>query len=278
MPDIAHVSDTALWIAAERALESERGDALFHDPLARNLAGENGFRIQSMMAQMRASWTVVTRTMVLDELLRVAIASGITCVVNLAAGLDARPWRLDLPATLRWIDVDYADLLDYKRVRIADAKPHCRVENVALDLADGAARRAFLERIGKEESHVLILTEGLIYYLPAEVVRVFTDDLHAVSSIRLWLMDLMGPEALRMVQAAWKKLGVTSTGLVFGPRESTRFFRPWKELVYRASLAEACRIGRAPLLMRASYMATQLAPRHRREYYDRISGIALLGR
>jgi O-methyltransferase involved in polyketide biosynthesis len=31
---IEHVTDTAFWIASLRALESERPDALFHDPLA----------------------------------------------------------------------------------------------------------------------------------------------------------------------------------------------------------------------------------------------------
>ena len=42
---INNVSDTALWIAAFRALESERPDAAFKDTLARKLAGEKGFQI-----------------------------------------------------------------------------------------------------------------------------------------------------------------------------------------------------------------------------------------
>jgi O-methyltransferase involved in polyketide biosynthesis len=39
---IADVSDTALWIAAYRARETERAGALFHDPLAGRLAGDRG--------------------------------------------------------------------------------------------------------------------------------------------------------------------------------------------------------------------------------------------
>ena len=33
---------------------------------------------------------------------------------NLAAGLDTRPYRMDLPPSLRWIEVDLPDILDYK--------------------------------------------------------------------------------------------------------------------------------------------------------------------
>jgi O-methyltransferase involved in polyketide biosynthesis len=40
-----NISDTARWVAWNRALESERPDAWFRDPMARRLAGERGERI-----------------------------------------------------------------------------------------------------------------------------------------------------------------------------------------------------------------------------------------
>jgi O-methyltransferase involved in polyketide biosynthesis len=39
-PPVRNISDTALWVAHYRAVESERADAHFHDPYARALAGE----------------------------------------------------------------------------------------------------------------------------------------------------------------------------------------------------------------------------------------------
>ena len=91
---IEHVSDTALWVAACRALESERPDALFRDPLAARLAGERGREIaRSMPNQAATSWSVVVRTCVIDDFLREAIASGVDTILNLGAGLDTRPYQ-----------------------------------------------------------------------------------------------------------------------------------------------------------------------------------------
>ncbi len=57
---------------------------------------------------------MIVRTAVMDEIILRAIArDGVQAVVNLAAGLDARPFRLELPRTLRWIDVDLPAMQDY---------------------------------------------------------------------------------------------------------------------------------------------------------------------
>src|SRR5439155_14950893 len=98
---IQHVSDTALLAAGWRALESSRSDALFHDPLAAGLAGERGLRIARTLPD--GAWVVAIRTVVIDAFLRSAISSGIDIIVNIGAGLDTRPYRLDLPSSLRWV-------------------------------------------------------------------------------------------------------------------------------------------------------------------------------
>ena len=126
---ITHVSDTARWVAVYRAMESERPDALFRDPFARRLAGSEGERIVATMPQGRSmAWAMIVRTAVFDEMILAAIARDrLTQVVNLAAGLDARPWRLALPPTLRWVDVDFADVLEYRTTVIGDERAGLRV-------------------------------------------------------------------------------------------------------------------------------------------------------
>src|SRR2546427_252302 len=106
---ITHVSDTARWVALYRAMESERPDALFRDPYARRLAGERGERIVASMRRGRAmAWPMIVRTAVLDELILRAIErDGVDTVLNLAAGLDTRPYRLPLPSSLRWVEADF---------------------------------------------------------------------------------------------------------------------------------------------------------------------------
>src|SRR2546421_8179052 len=87
-------------------MESERPDALFHDPYARKLAGERGERILASMRKGRAwAWPMIVRTAVMDELILRAIQrDGVGMVLNLAAGLDTRPYRLALPPALRWVE------------------------------------------------------------------------------------------------------------------------------------------------------------------------------
>jgi methyltransferase (TIGR00027 family) len=98
-PLISNVSDTARWVATYRAVESARPDALFHDPLADRLAGGRGRAIVAAAPRMiRNGWWLVARTKVIDDVIVEAIGDGCDRVLNLAAGLDTRPYRLG-PAT-----------------------------------------------------------------------------------------------------------------------------------------------------------------------------------
>ena len=108
-PPISHVTDTAFWVAAYRAAESDRPDALFRDPLASRLVDTLGRDIADRIAgSAQVAWVVVMRTCIIDDFIREAIAGGCDTVLNLGAGLDTRPYRLELPASLRWIEVDFA--------------------------------------------------------------------------------------------------------------------------------------------------------------------------
>src|SRR5438552_10383040 len=126
---IRDISDTALWVAVYRARESERPDAAFRDPYARVLAGERGER----MAKARSfteqnEWSFLGRTWLFDKYIQQQVAAGADLVLNLACGLDTRPYRMPLPSSLRWVEVDLPELLAYKEgiLKAAGAKPVCR--------------------------------------------------------------------------------------------------------------------------------------------------------
>src|SRR5438105_12658679 len=102
-PAIRNISDTALWAAMYRAQETDRPDALFRDPLARRLAGPRGQQMfDSMPPNTRHAWAWVTRTYLYDQFIASQVKEGLDLVLNLAAGLDARPYRMALPASLKW--------------------------------------------------------------------------------------------------------------------------------------------------------------------------------
>jgi methyltransferase (TIGR00027 family) len=187
---IKNVADTALWVATYRAQESERPDALFHDRQAGLLAGERGRAIAAAVPYPAImAWILVIRTVALDRLIHKAISLGIDTVVNLGAGLDTRPYRLKLPPSLRWIEVDFTHMLDYKSEKLASETPVCRLERISADLSDRALRRSLFERIGSECRSVLIITEGLIPYLSNDEAESLSKDLFAIPSFHFWLQD-----------------------------------------------------------------------------------------
>src|ERR1700744_6294291 len=143
---ISHVSDTARWTAMYRATETARPDALFSDPLAGRLAGEQAGTIGARSPRRgRSAWWLVARTKPIDDAIARSIADGCDRVLNLAAGLDTRPYRLDLPSDFPWVEADLPQLLAEKTQLLADQTPRCRLTRAAVDLSDATARDAFFD-------------------------------------------------------------------------------------------------------------------------------------
>src|SRR5919109_3685118 len=170
-PLIRDISDTARWVAVYRARETERPDAAFRDPFARRLAGERGEEIaRALPMAEEAAWSFIARTHLFDRFVLRAVEGGADLVVNLAAGLDARPYRMALPPSLRWVEVDLPEILDYKEQVLRGAKPVCALERVRLDLSNHDARRGLFARLGREATNVLAVSEGLLIYLMRDEV------------------------------------------------------------------------------------------------------------
>jgi methyltransferase (TIGR00027 family) len=131
------VSYTAQWMAAARALESEREDALFVDPLARELAEPKGFELIDRYVGGGLLPFISIRTRFLDDAIRDLLADGsIGQVVLIAAGMDTRAFRLDWPDDVDVYEVDHGPLIAEKRRRLDKlaAKPAVRRHEVSADL------------------------------------------------------------------------------------------------------------------------------------------------
>jgi methyltransferase (TIGR00027 family) len=278
---IENVSDTALWVAMYRAMETDRPDAHFRDPLARRLAGGRGAAILAGLPDgMSAAWAIIVRTAVFDEMILEAVRErGAQVVVNLAAGLDARPYRLELPAGLEWIEVDYPKMIDYKTEMLAAEKPRCRLERVKLDLADLPARAAFLDRVDAMGKKTLVITEGLVVYLTAEAVASLADDLLARKTFRWWLLDYASPALLKMLAKRWKG-ALQAAEFQFAPENGAEFFtsRGWTLAEERVPADEARRLKREFPHAWVFRLIAPLIPAKKREEFRRMSGYALLGR
>lgn len=282
---IRNVSDTAHWVAMYRAMETDRRDALFRDPYARRLAGPRGEAIVRTMPRGRAmAWAMIVRTAVMDEIiLRAVNRDGVRTVANLAAGLDARPWRLDLPMKLTWLDVDLPDIQQYKRDALQGEKPQCQLEWVPADLANADARRSVLAKVASSPGPALVVTEGLLIYLEREQVMALATDLAATPNLRWWLIDIASPGLLKMMGRTWGKGVSQSAPFKFAPEEDTAFFEPagWKEVEYRSMFEESLRLKRTMLFARfwkvVGRIMTVFNPK-KREEFKRFSGIVLMER
>jgi methyltransferase (TIGR00027 family) len=280
---IEHVSDTARWVAVYRAMETERADSIFKDPFARRLAGERGEAIVNEMKRGRSmAWAMIVRTAVFDEIiLHVIRREKIDLVVNLACGLDARAWRLDVSPDLRWVDVDFPVMIDYKTEIMKNERPVCRYEAISTDLTDDRARKALFARLGAGAQRALVISEGLLIYLTPDDVSKLARDLHAQPSFRWWVIDIAHPQLLKMMTKMWG--GAVSGGnapFLFAPEEGTAFFLPlgWREHTFRGSMEDARRLKREMSGMWIYKLVAMFQSKKQREIYKRFSGTVLFER
>jgi len=255
MPDteplIRNISDTARWVAAYRALETSRPDALFRDPLAACLAGDRGRAVAE--CTRHDSWPFTIRTIEFDAEIKRFVSNGVDTIVNLAAGLDTRPYRMSLPASLRWIEMDLPEILAEKEQLLAGEKPACKLKRIPVDLTDAAARRAAFAAVGPTTQSALVLCEGLLIYLTEANVVSLAEDIAAVQSFRHWAVDIVTPPLFKILKRSLERnLKHVGDAMLFAPAAGPAFFEAhgWRVTSARSLLKTAARHKRVNLFMR----------------------------
>jgi methyltransferase (TIGR00027 family) len=191
------VATTGLLVAAIRAEESRRPDRLFDDPFADTLAGEDG---RLALAHFRSAGGMTAflevRTRWFDEALARAWAAGIRQFVLVAAGMDARAYRLPWPTGTRVFEIDQPEVIVAKARALGGATPRCRRMALEADLA-GPWHEALLESGFDRNARTAWLVEGLLQYLEAASVEALLAHLDACSaSGSRALCDLVGRRLL----------------------------------------------------------------------------------
>ena len=249
-PLVRDVSDTARWVAYFRARETQRPDALFRDPFAERLAGEQGFQIANTLADgNKHEWAWVARTYLFDQFIARAIHNGADLVLNLAAGLDARPYRMELPDSIQWVEVDLPGLISYKQEILSKEASRCRLERISLDLSDVSARRELFADLNRRAKKIAVASEGLLIYFTSEEVSSLATDLAAEEHVRTWIIDLASPGQLKLMQrTTGKDLSEAGAAFKFGPAEGANFFVPygWEPKDVQGLLKTAAQFKRSP--------------------------------
>jgi methyltransferase (TIGR00027 family) len=279
---IENVSDTAFWVAHYRAVETTRSDALFQDPLAARLAGDRGRQIaQSMPFSFFTAWTIAVRTPLIDDYIRQAVSEGIDTVLNLGAGLDTRPYRMDLPGDLAWIEVDYPEVVAFKEQKLEQERPRCQLTRIKLDLANVAERRQLLADVDARAKKILVLTEGVIPYLSEEEAASLADDLSALGHVASWVVDYFAKGVFKQRHKMLKGK-LRHAPFKFDPEDWFAFFgsHGWRCKEMRFMADEAVRLKRPfpmPLYVKLIWtLRSAFMSRARRESFRTFAGYARL--
>jgi methyltransferase (TIGR00027 family) len=199
------VGSTALGVAAARAAETASENPLIRDPFARAFLEAAGDGMWSLMAnpskaaeltddadllallQVMIDFMAV-RTAFFDEYFLNAAESGVRQVVILAAGLDARAWRLPWPDGTTLYELDQAKVLDFKSTTLQrrGAHPTSTLVSVAIDLRQDWPTA--LQEAGFDPSRPTVWSaEGLLRYLPARAQDLLFERIQAFSPSGSWL-------------------------------------------------------------------------------------------
>lgn len=280
-PLVENISDTARWVAYYRAKENARQDALFRDPFASRLAGEKGEEIgKSMKYGKSTEWYLIIRTKVLDETILELIKTGqIDSVLNLAAGLDTRPYRLELPKEFPWFEADLPGILEYKEKILAADLPRCKLERFRCDLSLPEKRKELFQSIDARAKKCLVITEGLLIYLTKPLVDDLANDLCDHTHFRFWLFDFTSELGLKMVEKRWnKELEKGNSRMQFAPPGGPSYFKNFGWSISRLAWAsdESLRLGRDLPFGWIFKLITPFIPAERKKAFQHSSGFALL--
>jgi hypothetical protein len=172
------------------------------------------------------------------------IAAGYDMVINMACGLDTRPYRLPFPPQLKWVEIDLPGILDYKSTILENEKPNCQLRRIALDLNNRKERKKTFMHLSKESQKALVVTEGLMIYLTDYEVAELSLDLSdgiciPADGLSIWFLRIVGngPEEMGPVLKE-----VMPTSSLPQPKEKI-FYKVWLEGVRIQILPQ----GRVPI-------------------------------
>jgi methyltransferase (TIGR00027 family) len=189
------VGSTATMVAAQRVLSHREG--LIDDPYAEPLVRAVGIDIfvRALDGELeledvdprfnlrRAAEGMAVRTRHFDKLFADAGLAGIRQAVILAAGLDARAYRLPWPNGTTVYEIDQPEVIAFKDDTLAQlgAEPRADRRAIAVDLRDDWPK-ALLDNGFDAAQPTAWIAEGLLIYLPPEAQDLLFDRMDELSA------------------------------------------------------------------------------------------------
>ena len=182
------VSLSSRMMAAVRAIETQRPDGLFKDPLAALLAGEDIIAEITPSAQQyedNGKPVVIVRTRFFDDFL-MSEAASIRQIVILGAGMDSRAFRLPWPSDTHLYELDRPEVLEYKMSVLGNIQSKCHRHLIPVDIRESWADKLIASGY-QVEIPCIWLMEGILYYLSENEVYELLKIITQLSAQESWL-------------------------------------------------------------------------------------------
>ncbi|WP_326953815.1 class I SAM-dependent methyltransferase [Amycolatopsis sp. NBC_01286] len=165
---LSQEKETLLMALYLRALDNRRETPILGDPFAQDVVDRIDYDFGRLGNLKGNAPLIATRARQFDAWTRDFLAGhpdGL--VLHLACGLDSRPLRIDRPATVQWIDVDYPDVIELRE------RLYGPIDGVRT-VGSSVTEAAWWDEIPADRP-ALVLAEGLLMYLAPDDVDQLVD-------------------------------------------------------------------------------------------------------
>lgn len=197
--------ETALFTLYGKAQQSSSAGPILPDPWAEEAIRHIDYDFGKLKVHEYESRIIAIRSNEFDRLTsRFVAEQPDSIVLQLGCGMDSRVFRVDHPATVRWFDVDYPDIIELRR-RLYPEQPGYTM------IGSSVEEPSWLDEV-PDDRPAIIVAEGLMMYLTEDVVRSLLNRLTGHFTSGQIAFDAWNTMTLRGSQ----RRGIKGTGATFG--------------------------------------------------------------
>jgi O-methyltransferase involved in polyketide biosynthesis len=249
--------ETLLFTLYGKALHSRSINPVLRDKWAEDAVNRIDYDFEKLKVREYESLLIASRARQFDLFADQYISEHPRAtVLQLGCGMDSRIFRVDPPASVRWFDIDYPDVIELRKHLFPQRNGYSLIGSSLAELG-------WLENVPADEP-VMVVAEGVMMYLTEEIVKQLLNSIVNHFSSGQIVFDAWNHLALRGAQ----RRGIKETGASFGwaidDPEDIRKLEPRLQLVKEFRTNELVAYTRMSWSMRALVGIMDIFPSLRR--------------
>jgi O-methyltransferase involved in polyketide biosynthesis len=193
-PILNGTAETMLQTLYARAAYSKQRNAKIHDEKAIEIVSAIDYDFSNAEKDFAMSSGVIARTILLDRMVGDFIQKNPKAtVINIACGMDTRPYRLKIDPTVRWYNIDLTEAIEVRR-RFFEENGHISM------IAKSAMDESWADEIEEHQGRVLVIIEGLTMYLSEQDVKKILSIIGRRFEMAEIIMEVMNPWVVKNIK------------------------------------------------------------------------------